>query len=653
MFLSQLSLAREIDLISRIVVTVAGKPADDHDIRQFQSVTILRYGLEADLTGCAFEKCTHRRSIHAISSLDLRKYAEDFKCMKMHYLRHVQLDPGKDSWPRFKREVAGKLHYKWLLNTLANLFGKVSECVQWLSFDERLLLTTTASDLDDEIQAYLDFETELKGLVYPSSVTEALNSIIAFWLRNYAPACGPVQCKFGPGAVSEWSGRLPELRKATDMVYDPIIADEFARVFGVDTDQFLPGSPGPASFTNRIIFRPKNALKHRIISAEPCWLTWLQQGLKNPIYAYVNSCPSMNTNFSDQAASRRMALEGSRYGEYATIDFSNASDSITVALVVALFRGTDLLWPLLASRSKVAILPDGRSVTLEKFAPMGSATCFFTMDIVFLSICELAIRQTFGRRGNRDDYVVFGDDVIIRSEAYPAFVAITGSLHLQANEEKSFFLTTTPHYYRESCGIEAYDGVDITPFRYSRFQEPIIERRNPSSLEYVSSNVDNLNRLLRDYALLETRSALWALVKYSTDRAGKHARDVWDHVKRTDVSSADDADIAPIALLVPDGTATNYRTQRRWNAELQRTEVLCSHWRRAKRPRPKDMSVLLWLWCSHAESLMTVDEIYGHAGDKTRYLRRAPGVVTPSRGSVVATATGLRDPQWCLGWFPE
>jgi hypothetical protein len=340
-------------------------------------------------------------------------------------------------------------------------------------------------------------------------------------------------------------------------------------------------------YTNRIIFRPKNALKHRIISAEPVWLSWLQQDLKEAVYDYVERNPKMLTWFSNQEESRRLALAGSVDGSFATFDFSNASDAITVAQVESLYRNTYIVDALLAARSRYARLPRwDLTIELDKFAPMGSATCFFTMDIIMLSMCEYSIRKSLGRPGRKGDYVVYGDDVIIRVAAAETFQHVSDALGFTLNSDKSYWKSATPHYYRESCGIEAFDGEDVTPIRYSRFQEPIVEWDDPLSGPWISSVVDLMNRLLLK-GFWNTRSAIQEMVKYTLDRASndtdpkrnraaRRAQHVWDRLYRVDASDYSlDCD-GPNCVVVPDGTATNYHCKSRWNADYQRREYRVS-----------------------------------------------------------------------------
>jgi hypothetical protein len=574
MLLNQNQLAREVQCISRIAVTVAGIPANSHDIHQFQTCTILRYGLEADLLpGSAYSRGLYRRSIHSIDTIDLQSYAADMKVIKLAYLERLD-SPSLGDWQHFKRAVSGKLHYKWLLTVPEKLYMHPENFLQWVVFDERMLLTSN-DDISLEIKEYIDFEADLAERQYPEGLVAELAEIIGEFLQDFEPSFKHPEAKFGPGATAEL-GRVPPVSKASNICYDLETAKYMADRYWTDLDQMIVGSAGNASWRNRIIFVPKNALKHRIISAEPTWLTWLQQAIKQPLYDYVEKSPKMNTWFSDQGRSRWLAWVGSKDGSYATVDSSSASDAITVRLVDGLYRRAPIHDLLLMTRSRECELPDGTIIPLAKFAPMGSATCFPTMDIIFLAVCEYSVRKTLRRAGQPRDYIVFGDDVVIRTDCLSTFLSVCSALMFRINTEKSYWNTDGSHY-REACGGEYYNGRDITPLRYSRFQDPILDS-SPVRRQYWESTFDLMNRCVHPYWFPNMRSAIVELIKLTISRGNPHKRAIatriWNNALRIDMSDYPSED-GPLHILVPDGTATNYRARHGYDANLQRPYVRC------------------------------------------------------------------------------
>jgi hypothetical protein len=520
--------------------------------------------------------------IHGIPAIDLYDYASDMKYVKLTYLDQLQQSQGEFPWLQFKRAVAAKIRNRWILVVIAKLYSSPRACLQWLAFDERMLLTTNEKDTAAEIGDYVQFERDLAAREYapPCAYEHSLADIIGGWLADFSLADHIPDPAFGPGSVSDLKGRASQLEKLLLLGCSKETIQMLTEYWYCDPEALVPAclaaSNDDSLWRNRIIFRPKNALKHRIISAEPGWLSWLQQAIKRPLYRYVEGSPRMFTVFSDQSMSRDLALKGSRDGSFATIDFSNASDSITASLVARLFSGVPWLRdPLLATRSRAALLPDGQIIRLYKFAPMGSATCFATLDIIVLSMCELAIRNVLKRCGKPGDYLVYGDDAIIRGDCASEFIRISRAIGFYPNEDKSYIRTDTPSYYRESCGIEAFNGEDITPTRYSRFQEPLVTQA-PVEPSWWASAIDLLNRFyLAGYH--QARSAAWELIKFSSSRGNaakqKLAQSIRDNVLRVDYSDYAKGLDGPLAIVVPDGTATNYHCRQGWDESYQRRYI--------------------------------------------------------------------------------
>jgi hypothetical protein len=94
------------------------------------------------------------------------------------------------------------------------------------------------------------------------------------------------------------------------------------------------------------------------------------------------------------------------------------------------------------------------------YAPMGNATTFPVQSLVFWSICVAALQ----RRGLHQPgaVFVFGDDIIVRSECAEIVIDALESFGLLVNRSKSFWRGA----FRESCGVDAFNGVDVTPVRW-------------------------------------------------------------------------------------------------------------------------------------------------------------------------------------------
>lgn len=212
--------------------------------------------------------------------------------------------------------------------------------------------------------------------------------------------------------------------------------------------------------TSKVILVPKDSRGPRIISAEPLELQFFQQGISSKLVELIESheLTAGHVNFTDQGVNRRLALEGSSTGAWGTIDLSAASDRVSVALFKALFHGTPLYEPALATRSKYAQLPDRDGLLeLKKFAPMGSALCFPVEALVFwsLSVALMHVHHDLAINKAISVVYVYGDDIIIDHKYFDTIVDNLRFYGLKVNADKSF----NKGEFRESCGVDAVRGV--------------------------------------------------------------------------------------------------------------------------------------------------------------------------------------------------
>lgn len=213
--------------------------------------------------------------------------------------------------------------------------------------------------------------------------------------------------------------------------------------------------------TARVILVPKDSRGPRIISAEPLEYQFLQQGLQKKLYAHIESHSLTRgfVNFTDQSVNREAARLSSIDGSLVTMDLKEASDRVSVALVKELFDGP-VLRALLALRTPETLLPDGRVIPLRKYAPMGSALCFPVEALCFYFLAKHLRLKHSGHLRNFTCYV-YGDDII--SDPLTAFLVrkYFPLFGLKLNQDKCF----SDGKFRESCGLDAYEGIDVTPHR--------------------------------------------------------------------------------------------------------------------------------------------------------------------------------------------
>jgi hypothetical protein len=224
----------------------------------------------------------------------------------------------------------------------------------------------------------------------------------------------------------------------------------------------------------KVLLVPKDSRGPRLISCEPLAFQWIQQGLGRAIVRHVEQHPltRCRVNFTDQQPNRLAALYGSLTGRYSTLDLNEASDRVSVGLVRLLFP-EPLLAALLACRSLSTVLPDGREIKLTKFAPMGSALCF---PILALSVWALLSAGTTDA-DTRERILVYGDDVVVPTAYAENAMTLLECYGLKINRDKS----CTNGLFRESCGLDAYGGTEVTPVRFRTVWQP-----SPSPDVYVS-----------------------------------------------------------------------------------------------------------------------------------------------------------------------
>lgn len=268
--------------------------------------------------------------------------------------------------------------------------------------------------------------------------------------------------RHGPGVVStkETGARkyvFERINPRAQMVFP------FDKYFYVNMDHLCDESQSLAAVSIKessaqVVLVPKDSRGPRVISCEPLENQWLQQGLMRAMVPWIERHPLTRNDvrFSDQEPNRMAALAGSYHGELCTLDLKEASDRVSVWLVEQLFPGP-LLEALLATRSLATKLPDGTVLPLQKFAPMGSACCF-----PVLATCVWALLRAGSAGADGKTVLVYGDDVIVETAEAEHAIEQLETFGLHVNRDKS----CTSGLFRESCGMDAYLGVDVTPVRF-------------------------------------------------------------------------------------------------------------------------------------------------------------------------------------------
>jgi hypothetical protein len=228
---------------------------------------------------------------------------------------------------------------------------------------------------------------------------------------------------------------------------------------------------------------PKDALKDRGISTQPS----INIAAQLAVGRYLRHGLARRGIHLDtlQTIHRQVACDASKSGAAATIDLSNASDTVAKRVVQLLLSREwfDLLNSL---RVPMTVLPDGRKLYLEKFSGMGNGFTFELETIIFLAIS----RAVCGRQSGM--VTVYGDDIIVPSEKAGEVILALRWFGFTPNLKKTYLEGD----FRESCGGDFFQGCAVRP----HFQD-----RAPTSPEDWISMANGLRRVWSENSVLDPR----------------------------------------------------------------------------------------------------------------------------------------------------
>lgn len=183
---------------------------------------------------------------------------------------------------------------------------------------------------------------------------------------------------------------------------------------------------------------------------------------------------------------------------------------------------------------------------------MGSALCFPVESLVFWSLAQAVLDPAFcysrKRKLSDSEVWVFGDDLITPSGALGQLEPVFEELHLRFNRGKC----CTGSYFRESCGMDAFKGEDVTPVRIKQ-HSTLVSGTFLSWVAYANAfstmGFHNVSELL--FGMVERSKGL---LPYAAAGTSMFARNV-------------------VSAEVADDLNSN-RLKRRWNSALCRNEYL-------------------------------------------------------------------------------
>jgi hypothetical protein len=210
--------------------------------------------------------------------------------------------------------------------------------------------------------------------------------------------------------------------------------------------------PYVEAISNRITFVPKDARTLRTIAIEPALNVCLQLGVHSHLSRRLSKA---GNSILYQSRNQNLAREASvlEFGRsYATIDLSQASDSVSFELVRWLLP-SDWFTLLCDFRCETGVI-DGETICYEKFSSMGNGYTFALETLLFRALGVASNSLSGG-----DVLSVYGDDIIISDRSALLLLEVLKWTGFVVNASKTFI--TGP--FRESCGADWHSGDRVTP----------------------------------------------------------------------------------------------------------------------------------------------------------------------------------------------
>lgn len=543
--------------LGRMPVSWRGVLLSERDLRTYTEAIVLCALHLTDLS-TRFDGVGSRRELIAwatnVAALDVSDVGS-FLSDAVVVLRKVD---GPTSYSWFKRQLRDKypfvgMYVAPIKRGLTSFLESPSYrgfylCYQFLSFLTHTSLEDIAVDLEGE---YEELESNLRGYTYDPALLSELNSVMREWTEDFVVNEDNFIPAHGPGATANSSRSAGLLVKYRYLATDSLLTYVFRKFAGVDVTSYFPFPALSLERTAKAVTVPKSIKTRRWISLEPATLQFLQQGISRVIVDFIHSHSELKAhiNLRVQALNAEMAIRSSGDGSHATIDLSSASDTVTTTLVKAVFSGTPMYPFLVALRSRSVVLPSGKVLGIEKFAPMGSALCFPIQTLIFACAIEVAVRRRRYVDEELTSYRVYGDDIIVQDQLFADALCILRSLGFVINESKSY---AAPYRFRESCGGEGYDGRTVTPMKISRRYKALESGWSVYHAPLYEGLIDMANSCHR-YEFSLTRA--WIV------------RVLLSHPLGPPLFS--ETGLGALYSPRPD----NFRAKRKWNSDLHRLEV--------------------------------------------------------------------------------
>lgn len=295
---------------------------------------------------------------------------------------------------------------------------------------------------------------------------------------------------------------------------------------------------------------PKSYKASRIIAMEDTY----RQSKAKVAQSVIDEFLPDAIRIHDQTQNQMLAKLGSWRGVLATVDLSHASDTITKVFAAEVFPRS--FWTLVEPLLGTHLLVDNKRRLMQQMSTAGHALTFQLESMIFLAIYRAATKlyEIFsGEETLKGPFVfhtdygmpvpaIYGDDGVVETRVFETLVDILTALGFHVNWNKSY----AEGPYRESCGLEFWNGEDISGYYFPRF--PIEGTLTATGLNIIPKyRRDSYNGILADsltslvslqhrlfYACYPAAYFIYTIIKESfpkmtTSSPGSDLGDCWDY----------------------------------------------------------------------------------------------------------------------------
>lgn len=285
----------------------------------------------------------------------------------------------------------------------------------------------------------------LIGLYEPDDLRIA--DFISRWRRNVKRCLGRasynLEPRFSGGSTLSDAGKLitiPDKMSSEPTAYPGLDLLPF---------RFTVFEKAVKQVTSNLFFTvPKDSQKDRGCCVEASLNVMLQLACGKRMKDRYRKRFQVDLRHAQKSIHRELARVGSIDGSWATIDLSNASDTVAYALVKLLLP--DDWFALLNSLRSRWTEVEGKTFYLNKFSSMGNGFTFELETIIFRTLLEtLDIPM--------EEAYVYGDDILVRGDRSRDVISALRFFGFTPNTKKTF----CEGPFRESCGGDFFDGESV------------------------------------------------------------------------------------------------------------------------------------------------------------------------------------------------